>query len=499
MNSFRRISSILVFLVLTACSSNLAPAPVAVPEPAVAESTQGKAPALEQPLAKPGTLAGSVPVAEWKESLESQQKAPVYPGGHQLIPVDPASGQALPGYEPIVLGQAITHAFSPDGNTLAVVGFDSSENPRGGRLHLIDLSTWESQVQELDLAGYVNAIAYSPDGERLAISHGNGVSQILLLDVSKPHIKSKSAARQSSLTFLVYKLKFSSDGSGLMVYGSEVENRYTVSEMSPNPPIVTMLDSADLSARWEASLEGVRHGVVPKDGNGDSSSDLHQPGQAIYLFPGLVFAPDQDILYVVHPDEDKLTTVDFHTQNVITAEIKPKLSWIERLLSLTTAVAHAKIAEGTSKHVAISLDGKLLYIIGQQNDLIEDKNGNWEMIENPLGLQIVRTEDGSRLAQHDSEASELSISPDGQFLYLRGWENSGTSAWTQVFDTSTSQVTARMDGMWLVPTRRVNGASILGSSVWINDKREHHNAIVDSQSVLAEWVSPEYLAWLTLP
>jgi hypothetical protein len=118
---------------------------------------------------------------------------------------------------------------------------------------------------------------------------GNTESRVLVFDISKPFIKSKSAIRQNSLDFLIYNMKFTADGSGLMVYGFQIENRSTVNEMSPEPPIVTLLDSADLSVRWKTLLEGVRHGVVPKDESGDVSADLHQPGQAIYLYPGTGF------------------------------------------------------------------------------------------------------------------------------------------------------------------------------------------------------------------
>lgn len=444
---------------------------------------------MELTPVKAVSLADSIPAAVWQGNAS----------GNLLVPVDPFSGQALDGYEPIQIGQAIFHAFSPDGKTLAMIGFVSSEYPRGGSLHLIDLDTWEDSAQELQLDGYVNAMDFSPDGQRLAISYGNGISRILIFDVSKPFIKSKSGAPQSSLDYLVYKMRFSADGSGLLVYGSQIENRYTVNEMSPNPPLVTLLDSADLTKRWETSLEGVRQGVVPKEANGEAASDLHQPGQSIYLFPGLAFAPDQDVLYVVHPDEDKLTTVDFDAQKVSTVVIQPQLSWIEKLLSLTAGVAHAKIAEGTSKQMVISPDGQFLYIVGQRNDLIEDKDGNWQVIENPLGLQIVRAKDGSQLTTYHTEAGELSISPDGRYLYLRGLGGKDIKYWTQIYDTSNNQPMARMDGMWLAPTRRASGAPVLASSVWINDKGEHRNAIVEVQSVLAEWISPDYLAWLTTP
>jgi WD40 repeat protein len=435
------------------------------------------------------TLAESVPAAEWQDNVK----------GHILVPIDPASGQVLAEYEPIELGQAISHAFSPDQKTLAIVGFVSSEHPHGGSLHLINLRTWEDNVQELQLDSYVNAMDFSPDGQQLAISYGNTESRILVFDLSNPLKQSRSAILQNSLDFLVSSLKFTADGNGLMVYGSRIENRYTVNEMSPEPPIVALLERSDLRTRWESSLEGVRHGIRPKDENLGSTADLHQPGQAIYLFPGLVFAPGRDILYVVHADEEKLTTVDFKAEKVHTAKIQPRLTWIDRLFALTADVAHAKVAEGTSKRVAVSPDGLYLYIVGQQTDLIQDKFGEWQMVENPLGLQIVSTDDGSRLARYNTEASEVSISPDGQYLYLRGWDGAEDNSWTQIFDTTTKQIIARMDGMWLVPTRRSNGAPIFASSVWTSAREEYNNATFDSQAVLAEWIGPEYLAWLITP
>jgi len=485
MFTLRKILYLMGSLVLAACSALPASAPEAP------DSAKVETPAPKPEPAQPSTLADSVPVAVWKGNSQ----------GHLLTPIDPASGQALPDYEPIPLGQALFHAFSPDQSTLAAIGFVSSEHPRGGSLHLIDLGTWEDDVQELQLDGYVNAMSFSPDGKQLGIAYGSSKSQVLIFELDKPFIKSKSAVRQASLDLLAYNMKFTADGSGLMVYGSKIENRYTVSEMSPDPPVVVLLDSSDLSVRWNADLPGIRHGVVPKDEKSDETADLHQPGQAIYLFPGLVFAPARDILYVVHPDEDKLTTVDFAAQEVDTVEIQPKLSWFERLLSLTAGVAHAKIAEGTSKRAVISPDGQFLYIVGQQNDLIQDKHGNWQVIENPLGLQIVRVDDGSRLTYIDTEASELSISPDGRYLYLRGWGEAQDGAWTQVFDPSTNQFLDRMDGVWLVPTRRIDGAPVLASSVWLDSEHRHLNAVVDPKglSALAEWSSSEYLAWLAMP
>jgi hypothetical protein len=343
---------------------------------------------------------------------------------------------------------------------------------------------------------------FSPDGERLAIAYGNNNSQILVHNVSEPPVKSKTAVLQTSVDFLVYKMKFTSDGSGLMIYGYRTENPSTVNQQNSDPPFVALLDSSDLSVTWSSDLEGIRHGIVPKDENSDEPVDFTQPGNAIYLFPGLTFAPNRDVLYVVHADEEVLTTVNFETQEVASVEIQPKLSWIERLLSLTAGVAHAKIAEGTTKHAAISPDGETLYIVGQSSELGEETDNTWEIIENPLGLQVVRTGDGKRLARYDTEASDLSISYDGHYLFLQGWSQEHDSGWTQIYDTTTYEPLTRVENnTWLVPTRRLNGEPILASSVYINGEDEHHYATYHPEdlSVLTEWSSKDYLVWLKLP
>jgi hypothetical protein len=119
----------------------------------------------------------------------------------------------------------------------------------------------------------------------------------------------------------------------------------------------------------------------------------------------------------------------------------------------------------------------------------------------PLGLQIVRTSDGSRVALYDTDAQELSISADGRYLYLRSWGVSPGIGQTQVFDTTTDQTISSLDGTWLVPTRRINGAPILASSVWMNDKNISHNSIVDPQnlSIMTQWDSADTLTWLPTP
>jgi len=488
----RKILSILALLVLAACSTHSADTTVV---PTLAEKsapTQAEKSPPTAPPAKLGTLSDSILAVLWKSSSE----------GHLLLPIDPTSGQALANYEPISLGQSYSYAFSPDRHTLAAVGYVSDQHPNGGSLHLINLETWEGHVQELRLDAYVNAMDFSPDGEHLAIAYGNNNSQVLVINVAEPPVKSKTAALQASMDFLVYRMKFTTDGNGLMVYGLVNKNPSTVYQVNSEPPVVALLDGTDLSMRGKVALESIHHGIIPKDENSDDTVDPFQPGQAMYLYPGLTFAPNHDTLYVVHPGEDKLTSVDFDVQKVSSVEIRPRLSWFDRLLSLGARVAHAKVAEGTTKHVAISPDGQFLYIVGERNELVDSKSDEWQINHIPLGLQIVRAEDGSRIDRYDTEASDVSISYDGGYLFLQGWSESDGSAWTQIFDTETNQpVTQVENNTWLVPTRRLNGAPILASSVYMNGEDQQHYAIVNPEDLfpLAEWSSSEYLVWLKAP
>ena len=487
----RKILMVVGSLLFVACSPLSRNATVKSTQVGEPESAKAKTPLLTSTTAKSVSLEESIPVTVWTDGSQEDS----------LVPIDPHTGQPLPGYEPIPLGQASFPAFSPDQHTLAVVGFVSGNHPNGGSLYLINLDTWTKQVQELRLDSYVNAIAFSPDGRQLAIAYGNAQSRVLLLDVSKPFVKSKPAMQETSLDFYIYNMKFNAKGSGLMIYGSKIENRYTVNEMSLDPPLAVLLASADLRVRWKTSLDGVHHGILPKDENTIATTDITQPGQAIYLYPGLVFAPEDDVLYVVHADEDKLTVVDFAAQKATTLDIKPQLSWFERLLSLGVIHAHAKVAEGTRKEAVISPDGKFLYIVGQRSELGETTGNETQVNTFPLGLQIVRTSDRSRVAQYDTDAQELSISADGRYLYLRSWGVSPDVASTQIFDTSSNRIIARLNGMFLKPTRRIDGRPILGSSVWLENKRINHNFIVDPQnlSIMAEWDSAGFLTWLPTP
>lgn len=428
-----------------------------------------------------GTLMTSLLVSEWRGDSE----------GAVLFPLDPVSGTSLPEYSPIPLGHTYFYAFSRARKSLAVVSFTQNDAYKG-KLFLIDLAHWRTHDFKLELKGWVNRMVFNPNGKLLAIAHGETRHYLTVVDMEQGIIRA-----QKRIDPFVTRLKFTADGTALMLYGTRTSS---TDGLSAGPPEVQLLDTQDLSLRWSTELKNVHDGIFPKD-NSVASQDLYEPGKAIYISPGLAFAPNRDALYVVHADTEQLTTVDFAAREVSTAEIRPRLGMFERLLALTAGVVHAKVGDMTSRQAAISPDGKLLYVIGTSDSSFQDEQGNWQREQTALGLEIIQTSDGASLKHSETDATELSLSPDGRFLYLRNWgDNRENSPWTQIVDTSTLQSITRQPGSFATPALLMNGEFLLVSTYTTSETSYRMSVLrPDGKRVLADWTSPQSLWWLTAP
>jgi hypothetical protein len=463
-------------LILSACAPALQAQSAADNQrPTLKVATQVRqAPLLSAtPGVRKGSFDGSLLVAGWN-SRERE---------YQFYPIHPEVGGILPDYAPIPIGAHFYQASTLDRSQLAFVGFSSSEKPTGGSLLLVDLQRWSAHSTPLDLDGGVTAHSLSPDGRFLALAVGDRESRVILIDLEKQAITA-----QQGLDFLASRLNYASDGSELYVYGTPIKDRFTVNESAAGPPKVVMLEAGDLGLLWSVELTGVRDGIYPKEEVTEESPDLHQPGAAVYDLPGVVFAPDRDALYIVHSALDKLTSVDFTARQVETMDIRPQLSWLERLLWLTAGVAKAKVAEGASLRAQVSPDGKLLYVVGSKQELVETSPEETMYEMTALGLQVIRIADGTILDRLDSQANDLAISTDGDRLYLHTWKERGSE--TQVVSSRDLEVVAELEGS-LAPVMRMSGEVLLASTDWISSVKSRM-LIVDPQSlaVMAEWNGP---------
>jgi hypothetical protein len=410
---------------------------------------------------------------------------------HQLRLVDPASGAPVPGYAPIDLGVNYYYAFSPDRRTLAILAYES-ESPRNPVLHHIDLAAWQDTRATLEITGWAIGLAFSPDGRSVAVAASGGENSLLIFDLD-----AKRTAVQITPDFEIARFQFTSDGSALMTYGTRTINRFMSNEQTSGPPRAVLLDAQDLGVRWSVELAGVRDGVFPTDENAAETVNLHaDPGAAIYFYPGLVFAPDRDKLHVVHADEEKLTTVDFGTRSVSTVDIQPRLSWFERYLMLAADMAHAKMANGSSRSAVISSDGATIYTIGSRHQASRLSNGDWEFTHIPLGLQVIDASDGSELYKLETDSSQLTISPDGDLVFIQSWDG---LPGTDVFDAQAGEITMRLKKAILRSTHRMDGTPVLVSAVTGPGERTDMAAYAVDGELLGEWQVEGYGDWLIAP
>ncbi|HYN87848.1 MAG TPA: hypothetical protein VER55_04935, partial [Ardenticatenaceae bacterium] len=108
----RRLLFLLLLLLLTACSAfPLAAGKTGRPvDPLAAPEVRSNAPKVPEPL------AASVLLALWNEGE----------GRHEIRPVDPATGEPVPEYPPLLLAESYERALSSDGSRLAAIAYQGT-------------------------------------------------------------------------------------------------------------------------------------------------------------------------------------------------------------------------------------------------------------------------------------------------------------------------------------------------------------------------------------
>jgi hypothetical protein len=334
-------------------------------------------------------------------------------------------------------------------------------------------------------------MSYSPDGSQLAIAGSNRKSKLLVVDTVQGTLST-----QKEMDTSIRILRFTTSGKALMIYGVPLEQ---YSEVTNGAPVVRLLNSSDLNELWNKELSGLRDGTYRKEG---TKGDLHQPGNAYRFTPALVFAPGQDILYVANPEKDEIIDINFSARTVQTREIRPQMGWVERLLAMTAGIAHAKTMDGTEKWGSISPNGQFLYIVGMHSEFTQKQNGQWELKQTPLNLQIIRTADAVETGKFDSNTTDPVVSADGKYVYLRTWNPELNYAYpsTDVFDVSKGQVVAHIDRVYLSPTHLLNGQLALVSGFSSGNGPTYLSVLApDGSESISSWSQSDYAAWIIIP
>ena len=442
---------------------------------------------IPQPTSSPTeVLLTSAPTAAGIPALVFQ-----YNKG-ELMVISPETGQPLDSYEPITFRDSYSYAFAPDGHSLAFVA-----NPQ---LYVIDMPSWNIHEYDLGLHGWISSMVYSSDGSLLALASGDPESNLWIVNPKSGKI---TASQQAD--FSIRKIQFNREGKALMAYGPRIANKGVAANagVSVGPPKAALYSSSELKLLWSTELDGVRDGTFPKKEDAEITKDIYLPGAAWHYEPGIAFSPTQDTLYLIHGDEDKLTTVDFRGKNVRTVDVQARTSWLDRFMAWTAGVAYAKGMDGTTKKALISPDGKLLFVGGMTETVEQPTDSSGLNITvTPIGLQVISASDGTLLADIKSETTLTGLSPDGKYIFLAGKKdpNRPEILSTDIYDPASMNLIHHMDNISLMPTYRLDGMPILVSTQYAgsNGNDVCFQATVDptTWAVISRW-NGKCINWLT--
>ena len=362
-----------------------------------------------------------------------------------LLPISASTGKIVAGYQPIDVGQTNEYVFSPNREQLAIVSLGAKDCALIC-LHLLDLRTWKYSIPPVDLSkdsgAYFSNLVFDTQGKKLAMVYnfGNNLSQLVLLDL----VQAKVIAR-SDLNYSPMIDSFTPNGS-LAVWGSVARSQQN------RIGHAALLDGNNLAVQWQQDFPQVNFG-------NDILAETLDPASSRFLNPAAVFSLDSSKLYIDLADEPKLMTIDFASQSVSSRVVEPPRSLIERLFDSTAGLAYAKALNGTIKTGLLSADGSYMFVVGQTWHAVKDSSGNINTISTPTGLQVINVNSGALVTSLDTDATDMTLSPDGTRLFLYSWKQYNdvlSLPSTQMMDVKRLAVVNTLPGQY-TPSRLLDG------------------------------------------
>ena len=386
-------------------------------------STGAVIPASSEPAASGDLEEASAASASKLTAELGAPLAVTQEGVTQLHLIDLSTGLDAPGRAPITLpaeAEISASITSADKSLLAVVSGEgqacqayaggSACYPEADNLHLLDLAAWKMTSVPLAGGGSVVHLAFSPDGTRLALAYNAAAKSTL-------QVFETATAREIAQRTLAYQpelLAYVLGGKSLAAYGAPLGDEPGITQ--PKAPRLELLSSDDLNPQSEWVLDGLLSG----DWCVDNCSAAHDERSSVLWQPGVALSPEGSRVYIVHADEEMLTTLDMAQSAVYNTPIQSATSWLERLMRLTAGVAYAKgPLNGAMLTAAISSDGTRLYVLANRFDV------GPESVEEERTLQVIDPDSGALLASRELSQNRymhaLEPSPDGKQLSLFGY------------------------------------------------------------------------------
>lgn len=437
-----------------------------------------------------GLLDSSMPLYLWNEAQSR----------YEIHMIDLSTGQDVPSHAPFVVGEnqfSGPTTLSPNGQKLAIVAANGEYcYPSGGGtacmgradvLHIIDQQVWHEVTATLSGKGWAGPISFGPDSMQLALIFNEpNSSMVMLFDTNTGEL-----IAQQEIAFHPSLMEYTSDGATLVLYGQPLGSNPGISK--PDPPRVALMDTLTLKIRWQQELPGIVSGYWCVE----KCDQSHGEQTFVEWAPAVALSPKENKLYIVHANEEQLTTIDFNARMLHTVKIREKQSLLERLLALTADIAQAKgDSNGVFKAGALSPDGTRLYVIGQITSANDDLDGNSQATRESLGLEVIEVATGQKLLSAEREGTWIKIMPDGVHLLLGTWGQGQTT----ILDEDSLKSVVDL-GQWdVVAAGGRNGQqNILASQ---SGQSPTQLAVLDPVTfqIIRSWsVSTPYASWLSTP
>jgi hypothetical protein len=331
------------------------------------------------------------------------------------------------------------------------------------------VASWEVITSTLPADGWVSQIAFSPAGDRLAVSY-NGVEGSTLMLIDAASGKTLGAQR---LDFQPEGVAFFQGGEALVAYGTLQGVEPGLSE--PEGLRLEAVSAPSMARLWQRDLPEVTSGQWCLEGcDAEHGMQLYA-----YWAPGIVVSPQENRLYIFHADEDKMTRLSLADGSSEDVKLQEAQSWLERLLTWTAGVAYAKGGmQGITRQAVLSPDGKTLYALSTSTDSELNPDGWWEVTETNTELVMIDTQNGAVLARQPASGYTLRLTPDGKHLLSEQWMDPGME--TQVWSADDLSPLALLDGWEVTLTADAEGNDLYLAKRGENTIREM--GIVDPQS-----------------
>ena len=400
--------------------------------------------------------------------------------------VDSETLADLPEYAPLDFGHHNLHVLSPNGRTLALASWPSGYN-ENGTLQLIDLTAWEVYTTTVTFDAYVQSLDFGSDGRTLYWAQPtdfdppNYVPAEFVLYRYDLDSDMVTAVIPLPPLFSPQEMKLLNDGTEIALYGTTSQIPIATDAV----PHLLLVDLTTETVRADIPLEGVTSGQYRLP-NATNKTPFRIAN------PGLAWDLTQNLLYVVHAAEDKVTLVDLTAATIARqVDIAPHQAILERLMSLGVQTAHAKMVPGSDKQAVLSPGGSHLFAIGLNRDLqnLEQGTLGWIWQETPLGLQIINTKDLTEASMLDLPATNMALSPNGKWLLL-------TSAYDET--RTTDGVVRVKHGLYVVDTESMAVTSHLlpDREVYLQGFSPNGRFAYISTAT-SEWQGDHYENWQT--